>query len=949
MSKVKTRRLVLRLGFLIFVAVASLNTMVLNCMAGQFYPGGYDRCLATSGGRAHIWSVANYACVKATEKSQNACATWLGPADSSTSNIIVANTITGTVPVKLWGMCTDRSNTSSMMIIMQDGGSISCGGSCNFTRSGNWGSPSSKNATLDIAKFISGAMLTTVNGQRAYYRMIIVDRMHGGNTSMGVDFSPIYLVVGGEEPEPVPVPVADLCEAWKGEFSAYDSSNETHGESGVVMKIKNTNARFGGVGLGDWNDGPIYAMPTDTAAWHTCYYPGVETTANTEVSSVNGNNWGNYTKPLPDDTCIAMYTTNQYSVTYKPLWQAVGSGNWLNRFDVTGHALPEFLNAGTNNPGDTDIQERDNSKTTERGDSGKTFTENTNTQKPKEASISYSNETKQVNKCPCCPDPPEQECDENGENCEDVDCTETNDCWCCTNTYASDLASASVDFGSNTDTASVIVPYNFVNMTGVDIGTNLVYAGEHDFEMDQTWTYTTTRYNPVTLASYATRVPNAKIRLFAYVTSNPSSFSGGLRSSSNGCSVIGSAAKQCIAPESEKTMTLNGDESLGGDADRIWEHTIYNTFDASAGDYACFVSAVWPAEVNSDTTTDTSWPGAQWRYSTPSCATIAKRPSFQVWGSDMYSNATINAVPANKRNVYNAYRNNMGNFVKTGVGSLGETIYGSWVEEGLMLGGSADTENLASGAATGYNTDSNKAYAGNSASTNFDKDRSPLTISNYDGSSWNVGSSGITINLSNDQRREFIDYWVDGAGHTSASASGAIINYEKHNGDFSISGDTIPVKTTRLIEVNGKATITGNITYASSFTSASTLRDIPKLVIYADNVDIRCNVIKVDAIIITKEGGTVNTCSDAPSDESSSVRARQLKIFGMVITDNIILGRTYGSAAWDGSDGKKDAQRAAGEVFDFDSSILLWSEFMASAAETDTMQVVYQNEIAPRY
>ena len=750
------------------------------------------------------------------------------------------------------------------------------------------------------------------------------------------------------------MPPADLCEAWKGEFSAYDSSNETHGESGVVMKIKITNARFGGVGLGDWNDGPIYAMPTDTAAWHTCYYPGVETTANTEVSSVNGNNWGNYTKPLPDDTCIAMYTTNQYPVTYKALWQAVGSGNWLNRFDVTGHALPEFLNAGTNVPGDTDIQERDNSKTTERGDSGKTFTENTNTQRPKAASISYSNETKDVNKCPCCPDPPEQECDDPDDSdgdgdkeCHDKACTETNDCWCCTNTYASDLANASVDFGSNTDTASVIVPYNFINITGVDIGTDLVYAGEHDFEMDQTWTYTTTRYNPVTLASYATRVPNAKIRLFAYVTSNPGSFSGGIRSSNNGCSVIGSVAKQCVAPESEKTMTLNGDESLGGDADRIWGHKIYNTFDASAGDYACFVSAVWPAEVTSDTTTDTGWSGAQWRYSTPSCALIAKRPSFQVWGSDMYSNATINAVPGKKRNVYNAYRTNMNNFVKTGVGSLGETIYGSWVEEGLTLGGSADTENLASGAATGYNGDSNKAYVGNSASSNFDKDRSPLTLSNYNGS-WNVGPSGITVDLStNDKRKELVNYWTSGSHGT---VSGAIIDYSTSN---TIGTTTVYKKHTMIWDVSGTVEITGDIKYQKDFDTNDTLRSVPKAIIFADDVNIRCTVSEVDAIIITKVGGTVNTCSEHSSTPASDARIsdanrdRQLKIFGMVITDNIILGRTYGQAAWDGSGA--NGQQVAAEVFDFDTSILLWSEFMASSAETNAYHSTYQTEIAPRY
>ena len=48
-------------------------------------------------------------------------------------------------------------------------------------------------------------------------------------------------------------------------------------------------------------------------------------------------------------------------------------------------------------------------------------------------------------------------------------------------------------------------------------------------------------------------------------------------------------------------------------------------------------------------------------------------------------------------------------------------------------------------------------------------------------------------------------------------------------------------------------------------------------------------------------------------------------------------------------DPRCNGQLAAAEVFDFDSSILLWSEFMASSSETDTLQPVYQVEIAPRY
>ena len=62
-----------------------------------------------------------------------------------------------------------------------------------------------------------------------------------------------------------------------------------------------------------------------------------------------------------------------------------------------------------------------------------------------------------------------------------------------------------------------------------------------------------------------------------------------------------------------------------------------------------------------------------------------------------------------------------------------------------------------------------------------------------------------------------------------------------------------------------------------------------------------------------------------------------------------MLFRSYGQAAWDGKDENKNGQTKAAEIFDFDSSILLWSEFMASSAETNTYKKVYQNEIAPIY
>lgn len=958
---IRMRRKTIKGVFLVLMAVASLNAVVLNCVAGQFYPDGYARCLSTSGGRSHIWSVANYACEKAVAKSQNACASWVGPANDSRSTGIAASALTGTVPIKIWGMCTDRANTSSRMEFIDDGGSISCGGSCNFTRSGNWGSPSSKDATLDIAKFIRGAMLTTFNGQAAYYRMVIVDRMHGGNTSQGVDFSPIYLVVGGAAPVVQPEVPANICNSWA--QSTYGSSNEREGTTSIDIRIKNLNPRFVGSPEGDWGDSTIYAMPTDDIAWHACYFPGVQTTAFTEVSSVNGANWGNY-EELPDNYCRALYTTNYYSVTYKKLKDAAAV--WENKYslfgkDDGGATYGNLVGGGSGVAGDTAVLFADNGRLTNVDNVGNTFTEAASTWRPIKAIIyPPRNRTVSVNKCPCCPDPPEK--DEEGN---DVPCDETNDCWCCNNTYSTDLADAYVNYASTGDQVSVKIPYNYHNYTGVITTSDVIYAGE-TVKLRNVWAQVSPRSNGVTRASYATKVKNAQLRLIAYVSNSDSGQRGSFMSSSgNACSVAGAGSKQCIELEHKSGFTLNPSGKLDGDTTKYWEGKTYNSFDASAGDYVCFVSAVYPATVSGDTDMGTNGNG-QWRYSDPDCTVIAKKPTFQVWGGGMYSNGSVKADYGRKRNIYNNYYNSWNNLFKNGgFKKTGGTIiqFNPWVEEALIFN-TGVTSDLASGAASAKSNESgNPAKVG--ITGDFCSNLIPLTFANYGGGLCGLGgsvagNSGLNNGISD--REQLIRYWANannyrepcgsmwgGTCNYIESASGETIQYIE-GGNMSVSG-TISRGNTRLVKASGIVTITDNLRYDTG--NYGSLRDIPKVIIYAQNINVACNVDEVDAILITRSGGNLDTCSDVGSDINEQKRSRQLKVFGMAITDSVDLKRTYGAAA-NSNGNRTDAggipsDGAAAEVFDFDSSILMWSEFMAGSAETDTLQTVYQREIAPRW
>jgi len=536
------------------------------------------------------------------------------------------------------------------------------------------------------------------------------------------------------------------------------------------------------------------------------------------------------------------------------------------------------------------------------------------------------------------------------------------------NHYQRTLNDATVVFGPVSDSLSVRLPYNFTTSTDLSIDRSLVYSGSPNaIRVSSVTASVHTRYNGVTIADYATQVPGAAIFLYAYVTSDGGGggFGGSLGGTNNICEITDT--KQCVELESTG-QTLNAGGSLGGSTDTIWSGLTYNAFDAAAGDYMCFASSVSPYTVAGDT--DMAGGDGVWTYSSPKCAIIAKRPIFQVWGGSMYSVGNIVATYNNKVNIYNEYKSDVqSNWKRNG----GTSIYFTpWVEESLVLK-NGTTNTLASGAASALNSN----VAGVGTSTVFCNDRAALSFANYSGTigslcngAGTVGASGISNGITD--RADLIEYWIgpdtpstintphatwlnlsypSTVGQPIASATGATVRYAHSPGDLYIGG-TVPNGTTYLIEAENTVVIMNDLKYNGSYTEFS---QIPKVIIYAKNVTISCDVTEVDAIIITGKGGAgfMDTCIQSEFvSESDPIRSRQLKVFGMVITDDLRLRRTYGAAANNG--GMTDpagipSDGAAAEIFDYDSSILMWSEFMAGSQESDTLQTVYQHELAPRY
>lgn len=532
------------------------------------------------------------------------------------------------------------------------------------------------------------------------------------------------------------------------------------------------------------------------------------------------------------------------------------------------------------------------------------------------------------------------------------------------NSYERTLNDATVVFGPVSDSLSVRLPYNFTTSTDLSIDRSLVYSGSPNaIRVSSVTASVHTRYNGVTIADYATQVPGATIFLYAYVTSDGGGggFGGSLGGTNNICEITDT--KQCVELESTG-QTLNAGGSLGGSTDTIWSGLTYNAFDAAAGDYMCFASSVSPYTVAGDT--DMAGGDGVWTYSSPKCAIIAKRPIFQVWGGSMYSVGNIVATYNNKVNIYNEYKSDVqSNWKRNG----GTSIYFTpWVEESLVLK-NGTTNTLASGAASALNSN----VAGVGTSTVFCNDRAALSFANYSGTigslcngAGTVGASGIDSGIKN--REDLIKYWVgtgalsaantgagttfnltypNSVGTTITSATGSRVRYAYSTGDINLYG-TVPQGTTYLIKSDGTVNITSDLKYNNGYTDFS---QIPKVIIYAQNVNISCNVNEVDAIIVTKNGGSMDTCAGS-NDQNDGARSRQLKIFGMVIADSVSLKRSYGAAANNGN--MTDAigtpsDGAAAEIFDYDSSIFMWSEFMAGSQESDTLQTVYQHELAPRY
>lgn len=486
-------------------------------------------------------------------------------------------------------------------------------------------------------------------------------------------------------------------------------------------------------------------------------------------------------------------------------------------------------------------------------------------------------------------------------------------------------SSGKVDITSLDATASAYIPYNFVNEThkprkekpdpedpvppenspnsdndeSVDDDTNdkIVYSGEQgtfQFRAD-----VNPRKNEETDGTYATIVRGAKWRLGLCI------------------------GNDCKKPESDPTKynyseewggkpddTLNKDFKLEGQQGILLRQLTINIPDLTAGSRICVVAEVWPKDSGAETNWQISGYSKEWARSPKSCYTIAKRPSTQFWGGNIFTRGNINTTPSIKNNLYNYADYSYKADVKRGT-----FVFGSWGELGVVSNGLIN--GFGSGSSMGYatndsgtlspnpfaiNTSSSAPNPGGGRASSF-CDYAPLTIPNSPCEENGIKglTSAVGITKAASDKQSIVEVLTSGESVSSHTHSDTDMVISKAS-----IGDTIADNTMRVISSNGNITISandGDLIYLNN--SYLTFEQMPKLVIYAkNNIYIDCNINRIDALLIADNN--VVTCNNFGDELTNNnitnhinepANSRQLYINGTIIAKKLVANRTYGAAA----------------------------------------------------
>ena len=462
------------------------------------------------------------------------------------------------------------------------------------------------------------------------------------------------------------------------------------------------------------------------------------------------------------------------------------------------------------------------------------------------------------------------------------------------------------------------IPYNFKNESTVTTDQKTpLYAGE-----DKTFAAvinTLPRQNNTTGGSYATKVPVAKHKFEICYNGSCEWFS------------------------ESGTYSLNASGIMTGSSKNV--SGTYTIPDLPAGTDICIRLATWPADSGAETNFNNPNGSDTWYYSPRVCYDVAKKPSLEIWGGNFYTSGNVNTAVAEKKKII-------------GYNDANPHIFGSWSELGIIASG--EVRGLSSGASLGYSGLGLEHKPGGATTKDYCTN-SPLSFANdvcnsYVGKINTSNANNPAASVIFKDRDSIINKFSFKDGENNSN-----VIYDYNAGDFEVGSQEIAKSTIKVYQSDGTITITGNINYenaAYSFTnnSGSKAGDyIPKLLIIAKNINIACNVNRIDGVLLAESTVTTSKC-EGSDNINARVNSNPLRINGAVIAGRIIPNRTYGA-------GPGNNSMVSAETINFDPSLYLWGQLgdkeddagdepeggsEGENGEKSNLTITSSREIAPR-
>ena len=691
-----------------------------------------------------------------------------------------------------------------------------------------------------------------------------------------------------------------------GDGDTRDPSNDT---SLYNIKVKNTS-------VGKYNNWQkrVYAKPGDSLTYMASYYPWLQYTYalvpgairfNSTGSTYPTNGSANTSKYLGKDAGGVRSMFNEYG-------RGIGLGTWKNAINVydNGSFATSFNRSYTNYP------------------LGEIMTVNKPHTEPNDHAVSFG---------------------EVGKSLDEIVTTNSNASTNSTPTQVNFSLSgsrnvANVTTGKNQKTASAIVPYNYETDTEITTEDDaILYAGE-TFPVDYSYIIKP-RNNPETM--------NAGDRNYATTVGNPT-WKIAMRIENGGGAWETATYDTKISNNKDEFSIVSNEQMFNG-------HTVsLNTSvvipDVPAGTRVCFKSIITPATSGLPTSTDPNGDGKE-KASVEKCFTVAKRPSIQIWGGNVYTQNPIVTGSSAKSHIEG--------FTEFKIEDKKiKRVFGSWGELGVIAG--KVVSGFGSGASTGFASNTDGVLSPNQSSNTISNtdpggsdrtdfcSRSQLTFANKctSGKVGGVGNTTASGNAQNDKSK--VIEKIAAGDHTELASNTITVNdslaeYTYGGEDLTIqcSGDCNVGSGIKMVRSDMDITINSNIIYTGRYTELS---KIPKVVIYANKVNISCGVTHIDALIIADR--TVDTCPDSAGNKINERKnSNQLVVNGAIIASKLAAHRTYGAATGTNS-------IVPAEIINFDPSLYMWGgddkedegdgDGNDSETGANSLNVTYIRELAPR-